>query len=96
MAGQVWRAPKDGSSPSTLIAGNQGLLGSIAVDATHVYWAAPDSGEVIAAELASGDLIVVATGQAAPKPVRVDSTHVYWGNADDGSIWRKPTCCIQQ
>ncbi|MDB4936859.1 MAG: putative secreted protein [Labilithrix sp.] len=65
---------------------------SMAIDATHVYWAESDTGRVMRAakDLVSGSAPITTTAKR-PRSVVVDGPYVYWtdeGLADrDGVLW---------
>jgi hypothetical protein len=70
----------DGPSPvPKTLASNPGA-GSVAIDATNVYWADPRDGTISKEPIRGGTVTTLATGQADPIGISVDQTNVYWAN----------------
>jgi hypothetical protein len=59
-----------------------GYIGSIAVDATNVYWTVQDldTGSVMTVSLDGGTPVTLALGQNGPLGIALDVAHVYWTN----------------
>ena len=74
-----------GGNPKPIATGQVHPVG-VAVDASHVYWANLDNGEIIQASLDGSNAKPVATGQNHPLGVAVDGDHLYWAVWFDGTI----------
>jgi hypothetical protein len=94
--GSVMQMPIGGGAPITL-ANNQLLLGSLAVDATSVYWTnagtTGDDGQVMKAPIGGGaPATALATGQFLPSGVALDADSVVWLtprlNSDDVTLMK--------
>jgi sugar lactone lactonase YvrE len=83
----VWAAPIAGGAPA-LIAEDHPCVFTLAVDATHVYWASFSRDEVWAWDKASRTRSRLATGQVNPTGLAVDGTAVYWASAGGGTVMR--------
>jgi hypothetical protein len=78
-----------GSTTSAELAMNETGCGSIAANATDVYWTRPSGGLVRSANrLASGAPITLTAGETAPSSIAADDTNVYWLTGD-GKVRRK-------
>lgn len=73
--GKVMKAPRDGGGATTLFDDGVTFHQGIAVDATHVYWAAGNAVKRI--PLDGGVATTLATAGDATA-VAVDATHAYW------------------
>lgn len=66
----------------TLLAAEQGAVSAIAIDATHVYWAAPGSscndGAIRRMAKSGGPIETLASGQPNPRAIAVDESRVYF------------------
>lgn len=94
-ASSVMSAPKNGGAAKIIASGPVAFDdGPVAVDGTSVYWshladAAAGVGAVVAAPLAGGSVVTVATGCTAHCAFAVDATSIYWAAAD-GTIRAAP------
>jgi hypothetical protein len=82
----VAKAPLGGGKPTVVAAGQTGL-GTIALDATSVYWTALEGddvnlGVIMKAPLGGGTPTTLATGQLSPTGLSVDGKDIYWANQD--------------
>lgn len=75
--GEIWRVPKDGSAPASIVAKVMAHPISIAGDDTHLYLAMTDSGEVAMVSKRDGAPTILA-GQGTPVDLGIDGEHVWW------------------
>ncbi len=86
--------PLAGGTPATLASGRG--PGSIAIDASRVYWSAVDASEawtgadgcICSVPLSGGAVMTLASGQRNVGQIVVDATNVYW--TTDGAIMKVP------
>jgi len=86
------RAPLDGSALTTL-AHNDSVSAGLALDSGRLYWstAGTSDGNVVAAPLAGGSLVTLASGGA--NGVAVGATAIAWTRAylaEQGSVLATP------
>lgn len=78
------KLPPSGGAPVTLVS-RSGMSGSLAVDATSVYWTedpsqAATGDNVMKMALAGGTPVTLATDQHNPGAILVHGDSVYWAN----------------
>jgi hypothetical protein len=78
------KLPPSGGAPVTLVS-RSGMSGSLAIDATSVYWTEDSSqgatrGNVMKMALAGGTPVTLATDQHNPGAILVHGDSVYWAN----------------
>jgi hypothetical protein len=82
--GQVGSIPKSGGSTSVLASSQNRPLG-IGVDATTLYWANSNGGEIMSLSLAGGSPpTALVTGEVGPQMIALDAANVYWAAAGGG------------
>tara|TARA_R110002096_G_scaffold433887_2_gene653709 strand:- start:15124 stop:16128 length:1005 start_codon:yes stop_codon:yes gene_type:complete len=74
-------ADTQAESETTVLATGQGYPTSIALSASHVYWANQVGGTIMRAPLGGGEAEVLASGQQTPVDVKINETHVFWANS---------------
>lgn len=94
-AGDLFQLPQSGSFPITPKQIGSGdhvnAHTNVAVDATSVYWADYDTGNVKKVAIGGGDVVTLATGQQKVTGLTTDSGNVYWTIfASSGSVMRVP------
>jgi hypothetical protein len=85
--GDVWRIPRDGGAARSLAAEHVGPC-AIETDGEEVYWAnaigSPvHPGEIVAAQVESGELLTLATSETSPSDLALDDQHLYWLTVTD-------------
>lgn len=93
--GTVMSQPLSGGTPTTLASGQWGP-GSIAIDASRIYWSAGDpskqwtdaDGCICSMPLSGGAVTTLASGQKGIGQIVVDATNVYW--TTDGAVMKLP------
>jgi hypothetical protein len=96
----VWQANLDGSGAAEVVSNQGGLMGGIAVDSGHLYWASSTDfsdgdGAIWEATLGLSGVVnpqLFISGQDHPAGVAVQGGNIYWTNSDDehlflGAIW---------
>jgi hypothetical protein len=86
VGGALRKAPLNGG-PITTLAEGQTTAGTIAVDATNVYWVASKS--ILRMPLSGGASSVLVAGENAAS-IAVDDASVYWTNTSEGRIGSTP------
>lgn len=73
-----------------VLADGQASPGNVALDATHLYWAAQGAGGgVVRVSRSGGPVEVVAQGALPPGGIAVDDEAVFWSEfGSGGSVWR--------
>jgi hypothetical protein len=87
---EIWAANLDGTSPHAIVTGQIGAAG-IAVNSSHLYWAAP-KGTIWEANLDGTSAHAILTSQIGLAGLAVTSSQIYWANFGDradraGTIW---------
>ncbi len=72
-----------GFGPPRVLANKLDVPGSLAVDATHVYWTTRT--RVMRVARQGGQVVSLATGQSFPSAVGVNSSHAFWIAANSPS-----------
>jgi hypothetical protein len=72
----------EGLCQPVVLASNRGGPGSVAIDATHVYWLESSASMVVRVPKAGGPIEVLATvvGNAGAGNLRVDESRAYWAD----------------
>jgi len=91
VAGTIWAANLDGSSPHVLLAGQNNPAGVAVggIPGPLLYWANTDGGSNGTINSANRDgtsSSAIVTGQNAPAGVAVGSASLYWANPKGGTV----------
>jgi hypothetical protein len=90
--GSIYRLPKDGKTPPTVIAsvGVGSFVEGLASDGTDVYFTVlgngTNAGSVRRVPVTGGPIETLATGQNRPWGIALGSGFVYWANQGDNSV----------
>ena len=77
-AGTIALAPLDGGRPTTIVA--IANANGVAVDSVNIYWTDFNENAVLAAPIAGGNPVTLASDQTNPYDIVLDDTSVYWTN----------------
>lgn len=88
--GDVVVANVRNDAPLRVIASGQARPYSIAMDATHVYWANEENGTLARVAREGGYVEVLARKQSWPAGTALDETHLYWIDRTAGLVMRIP------
>jgi len=91
VAGTIWAANLDGSSPHVLLALQDNPAGVAVggIPGPFLYWANTDGGSngtINSANLDGTSASAIVTGQNAPAGVAVGSASLYWANPNGGTV----------
>ena len=86
---QMLSVPLGGGTVTTLAATPE-FPQLMALDATHVYWAAGGNGGVLSVPVTGGAVTTLAPDQYGTEAVAVDATYVYWTNFSAGTVAKSP------
>jgi sugar lactone lactonase YvrE len=83
--GTIVEANLDGSSPRTIVTGQNGPIG-VAVGSSHIYWADGHAGTIMQANLDGNGVTTLVSGQIDAYGVAVNRSHIYWTVVDTGAV----------
>lgn len=90
LTGDVVLASVRNDAPLRVLASGQARPYSMAMDATHLYWANEENGTITRVLRAGGDVEVLVRGQSWPAGTMLDETHLYWLDRTAEHIMRIP------
>jgi sugar lactone lactonase YvrE len=87
--GIITTANPDGTGAHPVVTGQSGMFG-IAVDATHLYWAATGDDAIMRSDLDGTNVTTLVSDAVGSHPygVAVDATHVYWTDLQSQKVMR--------
>lgn len=87
--GIIATANPDGTGAHPVVSGQSGMFG-IAVDSSHLYWAATGDDAIMRSDLDGTNVMTLISDDADSHPygVAVDATHVYWTDLQSQKVKR--------
>jgi hypothetical protein len=77
--------------PVTLwMSAGAGMVSSIAIDSTNVYWTNPIGGSVMQVPIAGGTAVTLASMLPNPAGIGVDAVSVYWADTTANTVQKVP------